>query len=205
MPRISALLAKAEDPTTDLQETLNGAITLMQLLYGSNSSQERQLVKQVKRLQGQDMHAHGRSMAKKALRGAIQSMKDEIDAGVIGSLRAVVTGEILADFIKLSRTALDEEAGENGKNVAAVLAAAAFEDTIRRIAERHSIPHIEKLADVITELKNRNLLQKTQVTFAQSYLAFRNRALHAQWGEVDRASVNSVLGFVEQLILSALS
>ena len=35
----------------------------------------------------------------------------------------------------------------------------------------------------------------------QSYLTFRNHAMHAQWNEIESEAVNSVLGFVEQLVL----
>jgi hypothetical protein len=85
--------------------------------------------------------------------------------------------------------------------VAAVLAAAAFEDILRRLTEVNGIPHHEKLADVHTALKDVGVLQGAEVGIAQSYLSFRNRSLHAQWSDVDRPSINSVLAFTEQMIL----
>src|SRR4030095_5801946 len=115
--------------------------------------------------------------------------------GFLGSIRAATMAEVLADFIKLSRQVLEADPGDNGKNVAAVLAAAAFEDSIRRIAEKHEIPDTEKLADLLTELKTRKVLDGAQVGIAQSYLKFRNSALHAKWSEIERSSVSSVLGF----------
>lgn len=86
--------------------------------------------------------------------------------------------------------------------MAAVLAASAYEDMLRRLATTPGIPHIDKLASVLDELKKNNVLQGTQVTIANGYLSFRNRALHAQWNLVDRASVVTVLGFDEQILLS---
>jgi hypothetical protein len=59
----------------------------------------------------------------------------------------------------------------------------------------------DKLADVITTLKKAGLLVPPQLGIAQSYLNFRNRALHADWEPIDRAGVESVLGFVEQLLI----
>jgi hypothetical protein len=97
---------------------------------------------------------------------------------------------------------LDQDKTDESKNVAAVLAAAAFEDTLRRMASHHGIPHTEKLADLLNELKTKKLLQGSQVGIANSYLNFRNNALHAQWDKVERAGVASVLGFVEQLLLT---
>ncbi len=45
-------------------------------------------------------------------------------------------------------------------------------------------------------------LQGAQLGIAQSYLTFRNRALHAKWAKVDRAAAQSVLSFTEQVVAS---
>jgi len=96
--------------------------------------------------------------------------------------------------------ALDERDAQ-AKNVAAVLAASVYEDTIRRLASTNGIPHEEKLSNVLVELKEKGLLQGSQVGIAQSYLSFRNNALHAQWDKVEKEAIASVLGFVEQILL----
>lgn len=113
-------------------------------------------------------------------------------------------GEVLTDFIKLARAAL-QESGDGAKNVAAVLAAAAFEDVLRRLADEKGLGHQEKLADVLTALKKVGVLQGAEVGIAQSYLSFRNRSLHAQWNEVDRPAIESILAFTEQVILKNLT
>jgi uncharacterized protein YutE (UPF0331/DUF86 family) len=128
------------------------------------------------------------------------NLKAELDAGVVGSLQRVITGEVITDFVRLARTAMEEKE-EQAKNVAAVLAASVYEDTMRRLALTNGLPHAEKLADVLTALKDNGILQGSQVGIAQSYLNFRNNALHAKWDQIERESVASVLGFVEQLLL----
>jgi hypothetical protein len=116
-----------------------------------------------------------------------------------------VTSDVLSDFLQLARTALDENS-EDAKNVAAVLAAAAYEDTIRRIAKEHAgVIGRDKLDKVITALKDAGLLVSPQLGIAMSYLSFRNHALHAEWDKIDRASVTSVLGFVQELLLKRFS
>ena len=97
---------------------------------------------------------------------------------------------MLSDFLQLARAALDEK-GDGAKNVAAVLAAALFEDSIRRLSISDGAPHIERLQDVITDLKDRGVLKGSQVGIANSYLNFRNNALHAQWDKIERESVAS--------------
>jgi hypothetical protein len=196
--RIDELLA----PRTGITglEIFNGALSLMALLCGPQSLQVQDL-KEKGQLISQRYGGSGLDHNLGILgTGALQNLSAEIHAGLIGSIQKAVTGEVLTDFLQLSRVALNEP-GEGAKNVAAVLSAALFEDTLRRIATGNGLPHIEKLQDVLTELKNNQLLQGTQVGIANSYLNFRNSSLHAQWERVDRESIASVLAFVEQLLL----
>jgi len=133
--------------------------------------------------------------------GVLTNTLAELDAGLVGNLKQQAAAEVLTDFIALSRAALGEK-GEDAKNVGAVLAAAAFEDTVRRLGASHAgTTGGEKLANVLVALKDSGVLQGPQVGIAQSYLKFRNDALHADWGKIEREAVHSVLSFVEQLVL----
>ena len=136
--------------------------------------------------------------------GTLRSLKREIEGGLTGNLRQQVAGEVLTDLIQLSRTTLSE--GDKAKNVAAVLAAAAFEDTIRRMGKTFAgvIGH-DDLSEVLKKLKDAGTMQGPQVGIAQSYLSFRNHALHANWEKIEKESIHSVLGFVEQLLLKHFS
>ncbi len=69
--------------------------------------------------------------------GTLINVLAELDAGLIGSLKQQAAAEVLTDFVALSRAALAEK-GEDAKNVSAVLVAAAFEDTIRRLGAAHA-------------------------------------------------------------------
>ena len=68
-----------------------------------------------------------------------------------------------------------------------------------------NVANQKKLADVVTALKQEGVLEGAQVGIAQSYLSFRNRALHAKWNEVNRPEVASVLGFTEALLVKHFS
>jgi hypothetical protein len=81
-----------------------------------------------------------------------------------------------------------------------VLAAAAYEDTLRRLADIRGLPHQDKLADVVTALKADGSLTGPQVTFALAGLKFRNDAMHAQWNGIERSSVVGIVGFVRELL-----
>lgn len=178
-----------------------GALSVMSALHGNDSVQVKSLTKQHEQLvQSRGVHAD-MDISILAV-GTIKNLKAEVDAGFVGSLQQTITGEVISDFVGLARHIIDQDQTEAGKNVAAVLGAAAFEDTLRRLAAKHSIPHFEKLADVLNELKTVGILQGSQVGIANGYLNFRNSALHAQWDRIDMSGVGSILGFVEKLLLT---
>ncbi len=146
------------------------------------------------------MYAAGR-----VVHGTMQNVKAELDGGIVGSLRQQLTGAVLADFLGLARTVLEDK-NEAAKNVAAVLAAAAYEDTIRRMGrELAGLVGRDDLADVIEALKKAKVLVSPQLTIAISFLKFRNDALHADWDNIERESVITVLGFVQELLLKHFS
>jgi hypothetical protein len=72
---------------------------------------------------------------------------------------------------------------------------------MRKLSNLKGLAEHEKLQDVLIALKDAGVLQRTEVTTAQSYLSFRINALHAKWSAVDRPVVRSALGFTEQIIL----
>lgn len=202
--RVDSLLnSSSQTSSIELQNALYfGTLSVMQAVYGSNSSQERDLRTYLERLR--EKLPPGNSLliqqSISAIKGALSSIKAEIESGFMGTLRTTLTGEVLTDIIKLTRAVLEEK-GDDAKNVASVLAAAAFEDTLRKLADIKKCGDADKLADLLTQIKDAGVLQGAEVGIAQSYLSFRNRALHAKWNEVDRPSVESVLAFVEQIIL----
>jgi hypothetical protein len=196
--------AENEGFESRIQEMFHGAADIMLVLYGPSSVQLQNFLKEEETVRQNNIGTRGARYREQLTRGVLKNLKAAIEMGIIESLQKSITGEVLSDFLQLARTVFDEK-GDSAKNVASVLAAALFEDTLRRIATVNGIPHIEKLQDVITELKNKGLLKGSQVGIANSYLNFRNNALHAQWGKIERESVASVLGFCEQLILKEIA
>ena len=206
--RLKGLLQDSQGPKDyELQSRVHqGTLGLLHVLYGRDSSRERDLRGALERISKASHPATEFTVTSSmsVIRGVLQSIQADVDSGMLGSLREAITADVLSDLIKLARTVADD-AGEGGKNVAAVLAAAAFEDCLRRLATSRGLAHREKLADVVTALKEKDVLQGAQVGIAQSYLSFRNRALHAKWAEVDRPEVMSVLGFTGALLVKHFS
>ena len=204
--RVEKLLARATTRESNggqlATEVFQGTITVLSVLYGDDSQQTKSLQRLADAtILKYPSNSHLTEQMTRALLGTLQNLKAEIDAGFLGSLQKRLTGDVLTDFIQLARAALDES-GDDAKNVAAVLTAASYEDTIRRMgASLAGVIGRDDLRNVIDALKEKGILVAPQLGIALSYLNFRNHALHANWEEIDRSSVNSVLGFVEQLII----
>lgn len=206
--RIDTLIALSAEACNELSlqkqsEVYNGAISMISAIHGQEShhiSTLRDVHKTVTAKKEGRPNLNFREVTH-AAEGALQNLKAEIEGGLAGSLQKRLTSEVLTDMIQLARAVLDNSS-ESAKNVAAVLTAAAFEDTIRRMGSTFAgVMGKDDLSDVIEALKQKGVLIAPQLGIAVSYLNFRNRALHANWEQIDRASVNSVLAFVEGLLL----
>jgi hypothetical protein len=137
--------------------------------------------------------------------GAITNAKAELEAGLIGSLRLQVTGEVLADLVGIGKEVL-AEGTEAAKNVAAVMVAAAFEDLVRRLGvELANMTGRPNLQDVVTTLKDAGVLKGGEIGMAQSFLKFRNDSLHADWANVSRAQVESCIAFIDAMLVKHFS
>jgi hypothetical protein len=139
------------------------------------------------------------------LQGILRGIKADVETGLLGTVERRVSGEVIADMLLLAKEAL-ADGSEGAKNVAAVLTAASYEDTIRKMgATLAGVQGRPDLADVIVALKNAKILLGAPLTTALGYLKFRNDALHADWDKLNPAVVGSCLAFVEQVILQHLS
>jgi hypothetical protein len=137
--------------------------------------------------------------------GVLRAMEADVQSALVGNIERRAAGEVIADFVGLAKEALADGRGA-AKNVAAVLAAAAYEDTIRRMGS--TLAHVQgrpELADVLTALKLARVLVGAPFTTAQGYLKFRNDALHADWASLNHPVVSSCIAFVEGLVLQHLS
>jgi len=131
----------------------------------------------------------------------LQAAKAEIEGGWLFTVEGKVSAEIFADFIALAKEALDDN-----KDVAAVLACAALEDALKRVAIKENLDVDDKdMSEVINALKAKGVIKGVQAPIVQSYVKLRNKAFHAEWNKFDKESVSSVIGFTEQFLLSNFS
>jgi hypothetical protein len=184
-------------------EALQFATSMITAFYGPASPQMktfRTTIEGIHKTQG------GNPATLRMQAGAtIKNIKAELQAGLIKSVRALIAGEIVSELLGLAKEILSDNS-ESTKNVGAVLVAAAFEDTIRRLgSDFGGVSSRPSLQDVITVLKEKSVLKGGEPTTALSYLKFRNDSLHADWSNVQRSQVESCQAFVEALLVKHFS
>jgi hypothetical protein len=151
-------------------------------VYGPGHPQAQQIVAKVS---GSTLyHLEG---AEGLLRGAIEALKH----GLLTELRTQVLLDIKTDFLEAAQNALKSDA----KDVAAVLACAVLEDSVKRLASKH---HRDDLRDrefsvVVVELFKADAITKATKGVLLSHVDLRNSALHAQWHEVSKEAVQALL------------
>ncbi len=135
----------------------------------------------------------------RTLFGVFQSASDDFSGGYVFNVDLRVSGEVFGDFVVLAKQALS-----NGKkDVAAVLACAALEDALKRYAAANDLDVSNKtMQDVVNALKSAGLVAGAQKSLLDTMPRIRNIALHADWNKLAEPDVNSVIGFVEQFLLS---
>ena len=124
---------EAQDEAAEL---VAGTTSLLALIYGDGSPQLTSYAKQLEQIHKKPQlmsHVREREVVE-CSQVTLRNLKREIEGGLTRNLRQQVAGEVLTDLIQLARTVLSEQ-GDKAKNVAAVLAAASFEDTIRRMGQ----------------------------------------------------------------------
>lgn len=117
-------------------------------------------------------------------------------------MQVMISGEIYGDFVTLSKKAL----AEGAKDVAAVLACASLEDALKRFALINGLDISDKtMQDVVNALKAKGLVGGAQKTLLDTMPKIRDYAMHANWNKITPQDVGSVLGFVEQFLLTKFS
>ena len=144
----------------------------------------------------------GGDIGLKTLAGIFQSAKEAFDGGYLFDVERDISAEIFGDIVVLAKQAL----AEDNKDVAAVLASAALEDALKRHATANGLNVDEaSMSNVISALKSKGLVSGAQKSMLAAMLQMRNHAMHARWEKFEKPDVSSLIGFVEQFLLTHFS
>ncbi|AIS46924.1 Uncharacterised protein [Burkholderia pseudomallei] len=134
-----------------------------------------------------------------ALLGIFAAAKEDYEGGYLFNLESSLSGEIFADFVAAAKHALSE----GHKDVAAVLACAALEDALARYARLQGLDiEDNSMQDTVNALKGKGLVSGAQKSLLDTMPKIRDFAMHANWHKISDADVGSVIGFVEQFLLT---
>lgn len=171
------------------------AQNLVLAVFGKHSPHYENFVSESNDCRGYDYQV-------RALNGIFMSAKEDFEGGYVFDVDLRVSGEVFGDFVSLARASL----AEGHKDVAAVLACAALEDALKRYAVINNVDVTDKtMQEVVNALKSSRLVAGAQKTLLDAMPKIRNFAMHAEWTKITEPDVSSVIGFVEQFLLSKFS
>lgn len=131
------------------------------------------------------------------LLGLLQSAAEEMKAGLMRKAEYVFVATTFDDF--LDHAAEYHKAGK--KMESSVLASTVFEDAVRKLAQKHSVPESGRsLETVIDELTKKGALTPVKAKRVKGFAGVRNSALHAQWNEFDIRDVGELINGTRELV-----
>lgn len=133
---------------------------------------------------------------------ALAQLLVDVDAGLIASIEARISGETFDDLLDHAQQYLKEGRYEP----AGVLAGVVFEDTIRRTCEKHKIEHRDKELDTaMNALKSAGVLTKLEQKEGIAAADLRGNATHANWKAFSAPQVEAVISFTRRIIREKLA
>ena len=129
-----------------------------------------------------------------SVKGVFLAAANDFDCGLV-DIDSVIAREIFADFTRLASRALEE----GHKDVAAVLASAALEDAMKKLATKNGITLSDDsgLSQIIAALKSARVIGGTQAAMLSGMPKLRNAAMHADWEKITDPEVRALIAFVE--------
>lgn len=132
--------------------------------------------------------------------GVFQAAREAYDNDFLFDLEVQTAADVFGSFVTAAKQAMKE----NNKDVAAVIASAALEDALKRHAVRNGLDVDDKtMAPVVNALKSKGLVSGAQKSLLDGMLKTRNNAMHADWDKITKPEVSSLIGFVEQFLLTS--
>jgi hypothetical protein len=173
----------------------SSALNLLHGVFGRDSPHYERLLAEVERIQNNYVNEDHL----KSCLGVFLGAKSDADGGFVFRVQATLYGEVFGDIVTAAKAAL----GEGRHTVASVLACAALEDALKRFASLHGLDTEQKtMEDVVNALKSKGLVGGAQKGLLAAMPKIRNFAMHAEWDKLTPQDAGSVIGFVEQFLLT---
>ncbi len=161
--------------------------SLIQAAFGEKSVHFRAFERQLEKHTGKELI--------NSVKGVFLAAAYDFDCDLV-DIDSEIAGEIFADFTRLASHALEE----GHKDVAAVLASAALEDAMKKLAAKNGVklPNNSGLSHIIEALKSAKIIGGTAMLSGMPKL--RNAAMHADWEAITDPEVRALIAFVDGLL-----
>ena len=180
---------------TDFYSWALSSLNLIKGVFGVQSTHSLHFERELESIKGnyvQENHLD-------SFRGMFLAAKSDFEKGFVFDAERMLTAEVFGDFVAAAKAALAEEKF----GVAAVLASAALEDALKRYALLNQLDVTGKtMEDVVNALKSKGLVSGAQKSLLAAMPRIRNHAMHAEWGKITPQDAGSIIGYVEQFLLT---
>ena len=132
-----------------------------------------------------------------AVTAILGRLNSDLDNDLIFSVESRVRATVFEDFLQEARRyAKTKQVREAG-----VFAAAVFEDALRSLSRKGGVKEERVRTDkLISDLTHKGVLTDVKAKRARASAGIRNKAMHAQWDDIDLNDVNTLISFTEELI-----
>lgn len=146
-------------------------------------------------------YGYGTNQAVGELGAILVNLQKDARLGLVSSVADYVSAEVFDDFLDHAKAYLqDDRVAQAG-----VIAGVVFEDSLRRVCRKLSIPERGKNLDaLISELAKSPTLSATKAKRARVAAHVRTKATHAQWDDFDKGDVKTTIEFTEEFIAAHL-
>jgi hypothetical protein len=134
--------------------------------------------------------------------GVIEAARRDFEAGVLFDMRALISAELLGDFIEQSEKLLIA-----GYYIpAASLVGAVLEDTLRKLCEKHQIPlpDLTKIDRLNADLTKANVYDKLVQKRITVMADIRNNADHGHFDKFTKADVEDMVKWIRNFTTDSL-
>jgi hypothetical protein len=137
-----------------------------------------------------------------SLFGQLQELRRDFEAGLLANLEGQVSAQTFDDLLDHAEAYLRDKRHEP----AGVLAGVVFEDTVRKLCDKHAIPQDGVPLDtLLTALVKAGVITPLERKEGTTAAAVRTSATHARWDEYKADQVETVVRLTRRLIREKLA
>ena len=184
----------SEDQIPEIRSWLDSVFNLFRLI----TTPDMHFHEQVPEISKDNDLKHGVPYwAVQKLCGNLTSVIEEIELGLLKKAEYIFMASAFDDFLDHA-----DYFHKGGKKMeSSVLASIVFEDTLRKIASKYNASsNGESIEVIIDNLTKANAWTSVKAKRIKAYAAVRNKALHANWEEIELRDVGELIKGVRELL-----